>query len=77
MAYIINRSPALVIEFKTLNKVWLGDPSNYANLQVFGCPTYYHVKEEKLEPRSRKVILVGCMYGVKRMNFGIFLYSNL
>ena len=31
----------------------------------FGCPTYYHIKEDKLDPRARKCVLIGFKKGVK------------
>ena len=34
-------------------------------LRVFRCPTYYHVKEDKLGPRARKRVFVGFKKGVK------------
>jgi len=38
---------------------------NYNSLQVFGCPAYYHVKEDKLDPRVRKGVFVGFKKRVK------------
>ena len=32
---------------------------------VFGCPTYYHVKNDKLDPHARKIIFVEFNGGVK------------
>ena len=32
---------------------------------VFGCPTYSHVKEDKLHPRARKCVFVGFKKSVK------------
>jgi len=34
-------------------------------LRIFGCPAYYHVKEDKLDPRVRKGVLMGFKKGVK------------
>jgi len=34
-------------------------------LKVFGCPTYYHVSEGKLEPKAKKRFFMGYGYGVK------------
>ena len=64
-SHIVNRSPASAIDFKTPNEVWSGEPSNYSYLRIFGCPTYYHVNEGKLEPRAKKAIFVGYVDGVK------------
>ena len=34
-------------------------------LRVFGCPAYYHVKEDKLDPRVKKGVFVGFKRGIK------------
>ena len=34
-------------------------------MRIFGCPTYYHFNEGKLEPRAKKAIFVGYVDGVK------------
>ena len=38
---------------------------DYDLLRVFDCPTYYHVKEDKLDPRARKCVFIGFKEGVK------------
>jgi len=37
----------------------------YDSLWVFGCPAYYHIKEDKLDPRARKCVFVRFKKGVK------------
>ena len=32
---------------------------------IFGCPAFFHIKEDKLDPRVKKVIFVGCSTRVK------------
>uniref|UniRef100_A0A0V0GVZ3 Putative ovule protein n=1 Tax=Solanum chacoense TaxID=4108 RepID=A0A0V0GVZ3_SOLCH len=44
-SHIVNRSPASAIDFKTLNEVWSGEPSNYSSLRIFGCPAIMLMKE--------------------------------
>jgi len=34
-------------------------------LWVFGCPAYYHVKEDKLDARAKKGLFVGFEKGIK------------
>jgi len=37
-------------------KVWSRKVAQvYDLLQIFGCPTYYHVKEDKLDPNRENV----------------------
>lgn len=62
---MINHSPHLSLEFKTLIEVWSGASIDYSNLKVFGYLSYMHMKDEKLNPRARKCIFLGYGSGVK------------
>ncbi|KAG8480261.1 hypothetical protein CXB51_024850 [Gossypium anomalum] len=64
--FLINRSPSVAIEKKTPQEVWSGNPANYSDLKIFGCPAYAHVNNGKLEPRSIKCVFLGYKAGVKR-----------
>ncbi|KAG8503337.1 hypothetical protein CXB51_001297 [Gossypium anomalum] len=63
--FLINRSPSVAIEKKTPQEVWSGNPANYSDLKTFGCPTYAHVDNEKLELRSIKCVFLGYKAGIK------------
>ncbi|XP_056691994.1 uncharacterized mitochondrial protein AtMg00710-like [Spinacia oleracea] len=63
--YLVNRSPHSALDFKSPLEVWYGKPVDYSSLRVFGCPTYIHVSDGKLEPRAKKCIFVGYGIGVK------------
>ncbi|KAG8477848.1 hypothetical protein CXB51_027452 [Gossypium anomalum] len=52
--YLVNKSPSIAIELKTLKEVWLDSLAAYFGLKVFSCPTYAHVKDEKLKPRRKE-----------------------
>ncbi|GKA75448.1 retrotransposon protein, putative, ty1-copia subclass, partial [Tanacetum coccineum] len=52
-------------EKKTPMKMWSGHPSDYEMLMIFGCVTYPHDKQGKLEPRAVKCVLLGYPEGVK------------
>ena len=54
--FFINRSPSVAIKKKTPQEVWSGNPADYSDLKIFGCPTYAHVDNGKLEPRSIKCV---------------------
>ena len=56
---LINRSPSIAINKKTPIEVWSGSPANYSELRVFGCTTYAHVDNGKLEPRAVRCIFLG------------------
>ena len=60
-----NRSPATAIDCKSPFEVWSRKPADYTRSRIFGCPSYYHVSEEKLEPRSKKGLFMGYGDGVK------------
>ncbi|KAG8489524.1 hypothetical protein CXB51_017540 [Gossypium anomalum] len=64
--FLINRSPSVTIEKKTPQEVWSGNPTNYSNLKIFGCPAYAHVDNGKLEPRSIKCVFLGYKAGIKK-----------
>ncbi|KAG8503248.1 hypothetical protein CXB51_001184 [Gossypium anomalum] len=63
--FLINRSLSVAIKKKTPQEVWSGNPTNYSNLKIFGCPAYAHVDNGKLEPRSIKCVFLGYKAGVK------------
>jgi len=66
--YLVNELPSSAIGGKTPLKVWLGRVGqDYDSLRVFGCPTYYHITEEKLGLRARKGVFVGFKKGIKRL----------
>ena len=51
---------------KTPLKVWSGKTAqDYDLLRVFECLAYYHVKEDKLDPRAKRGVFVGFKKGVK------------
>ncbi|KAG8482610.1 hypothetical protein CXB51_024194 [Gossypium anomalum] len=57
--------PFVTIEKKTPQEVWSGNPANYSDLKIFGCPAYAHVDNGKLEPRSIKCVFLGYKAGVE------------
>jgi len=63
--YLVNKFPSTTINCKTLEKIWLSSTTNYLILCVFGCPTYAHVNEGKLEPIAMKCIFLGYQDSVK------------
>lgn len=64
--YLVNMSPSTVLCFKTLEYLWPGKVHDYCRLKVFGCATYAHQSEKKLEPKSVKCVFLGYFLGVKR-----------
>ena len=66
VTHFINWLPSVAIGGKTPFEVWSRKPVNdYGSLHVFGSTTYYHVKESKLDPRTKKVLFMGISFGVK------------
>lgn len=64
-AHLINRSPSSALGFKTPHELWYGAPSMYRYLKAVGCLAYAHIKQDKLEPRAVKCVLIGYPIGVK------------
>ena len=63
--FMISRSSSIAIAKKTPQEVWSGNPANYSDLKIFGCPVYAYVDNGKLEPRSIKCVFLGYKAGVK------------
>ena len=64
--HLINRLPSSAIGGKTPLKVWSEKVAqDNDSLWVFGCLAYYHIKKDKLDPRTRKSVCVGFKKGVK------------
>lgn len=63
--YIINRSPSSTINLQTPYERWIGHKPNLSHLKIFGCLTYAHVKQGKLEPRAKKCLFIGYPTSVK------------
>ena len=60
--HLINRSPNSTLDGGVPEEAWTGKKPSYDHLHVFGCESYVHVpreKRSKLEPKSRKCILMG------------------
>jgi len=47
-------------------EVWSKKSSpDYDMVRIFGCPIYYHIKEDKLDHRVKKVVFLGFKRSVK------------
>lgn len=47
LCYIVNRSPSSVFDSKVPQEIWIGNPIDYCNLRIFGCPTFVLVQEQE------------------------------
>jgi len=57
---LVNRLPSSAIGGKTPLEIWPEKAAqNYDSLRVFGCPAYYHVKEDKLDLKAKNEVFVG------------------
>jgi len=63
--YLINHSPNRSIDCNIPEEFWSGNPVDYSNLKRFGCLSYSHVNEGKLEPCAKKCIFLGYGSGFK------------
>jgi len=56
---LINRLISSMIGGKTLMEVCSEkDAQAYNSLRIFGCSVYYHVEEDKLDPRVKKCVFL-------------------
>ncbi|CAL9022379.1 unnamed protein product [Prunus brigantina] len=61
-AYLINRLPSRVLDFKSPYEVMKGKKINLSHLRVFGCTCFVHIQSshrDKLDPRAVKCIFMG------------------
>ncbi|XP_020259152.1 topless-related protein 1-like [Asparagus officinalis] len=68
VAYLVNRSPFKLLNFKCAEKVWSDKEVDYSTLKVFGCKAYVHIpsdKRNKLKPKSLEYIFLGFEKRVK------------
>ena len=76
-AYLVNRSPSIVLNLKGLEEKWIGRKMNLEYLKVFGCEAYVYQSVEKLDPRSIKCVFVGYQNGTKGYSYGIGVQVEL
>ena len=65
VVHIINMLPSRPLGLKIPQEIWTGSKPSYEKLRIFGCEAYTLIPKEdhcKLEPRSRKCVLLG--YGL-------------
>ena len=62
----MNRLLSIVIGGKISLDIWSGGAAqDYNLLRVFGCPTYFSVKDDKLNPRTKKFVFLGVKKNMK------------
>ena len=64
-AYLVNRSPASVVDHNVPEELWLGKKPGYKHLRRFGSIAYVHQDQGKLKPRALKGVFLGYPQGVK------------
>ena len=63
--FLINRSPSVAIDKKTLIELWFSPLTVYVDLKIFGYPAYARIDNGKLELRYVKCVILGYKNGVK------------
>jgi len=62
----MNKLLSSVTGGKTPLKIWSGGAAqDYILLRIFGCPTYFRVKEGKLNPRVKKFVFLSVKRNLK------------
>jgi len=72
--HLINRSPSITIDFKTLGMIWYS--CIYSHLRVFCCPAYFHVMVS-LNPRKRKLYFLVMLLGWMDTGCDVLILSHL
>lgn len=62
---LINMSPSSAIDFGIPDSIWYGRPPNFAKLKSFGCRSYAHIKQGKLDSKALRCIFLGYQSGSK------------
>ena len=66
VCHLINRLPLSAIGGNTPLEFWLRKVAqDYNSLQIFDCPAYYYVREDKLVLRARRGMSMGFKKGMK------------
>ena len=71
-AYLRNRAPTRALNGKTPYEAWHGSKPNVSHLREFGCDVWIldeSKNKSKLEPKSKKMTLVGFMDGSKFIRY--------
>ena len=66
--YMLNLSPSLSLDDKTLHEVWTDKKPYLKHLKVFGCDAYVHFPKEnmsELDNKAEKFIFNGYKYDLK------------
>jgi len=74
--HLINKLSAAAIDGRTHIEVWSGKSANdYDKLHIFGCPSFFHVRNSKLDLRAEKAVFLGFSSRVK--GFGVLSWRKL
>jgi len=66
-----------VIGSKNLKEVWFRKTAqDYDMLGIFRCPSHYHVKEDELYSRAKKVVFMSFKRGVKGYNLCVVVFMS-
>lgn len=73
-AYLINRCPSSAINLSTLEELWRERPTNHQKLKVIGCLVYAHIKQDKLEHRAVRCVMIG--YPTEVKGYGLWCLES-
>jgi hypothetical protein len=66
--YLVNRSPASMLDENNPHKVWSCKKPSLKHIRVFGCDAYVHIPKEnksKLDKKVEKCIIIRYKDGLK------------
>lgn len=62
---LINMSPSSAVDYGIPDSIWYGKLPDFTKLKPFGCRSYAHIKQGKLDSRALRCIFLGYQAGSK------------
>ena len=76
-AYLINRGPSVLMEFRLVKEVQSGEEVKFSHLKVFGCVSYIHIDFDacsKLDAKFKICLFIG--YGDEKFRYRFWDEQN-
>lgn len=68
----MNRSPNRSLNLKFPLEIWSNKKPDFGNLRIFGCATYAHSGEGKLDPRTLKCVFLSYQDSYKTKGYRLW-----
>lgn len=67
--YLINKIRSSALDFKVREELWYEKPPKYNYLRAFGCLAFAYKRGDKLDPRTKRCVMIGYSKNTKDINF--------